>query len=70
MLSRYKQNSIKTGIVKNSIEFIQPTMHTEDLIKKTLEKNKIILPFKSPKLKLWYVNYGTNYLNMFIDGNL
>jgi len=55
-LSDYdKHDPTNTGTVKNSIEFIQPTMLTEDLIKKTLETNKIILPFKSPKLKLWYL---------------
>lgn len=36
-------------------EIVQPTMLTEDLIKKLLEKNEITLPFKSPKLKLWWV---------------
>lgn len=37
----------------NDDEIVLPTKLTEDLIKKTLEKNKITLPYKSPKLKLW-----------------
>lgn len=35
-------------------EVLEPATLTEDLIKKTLIKNDVDLPFKSPKLKLWY----------------
>jgi len=43
-----KNDSNNEDIVKNINEML-----TEDLIKKTLDKNEIILPFKSSKLQLW-----------------
>jgi len=52
-LSDYKKNDSVADTIKNATEVIQPTILTDDLIKTTLEKNKIILPFKSPKLNIW-----------------
>jgi hypothetical protein len=43
-----KNDSNNVNIVENVNEML-----TEDLIKKTLDKNKITLPFKSSKLQLW-----------------
>ncbi|XP_015369170.1 PREDICTED: uncharacterized protein LOC107165455 [Diuraphis noxia] len=48
VLSDCDKNSNNADIVENSNETL-----TEDLIKKKLSTNKITLPFKSPKLKLW-----------------
>lgn len=44
-------NNSKVDRVENIDE-----IHSTDLIKNLLEKNKITLPFTSPKLKLWLVN--------------
>lgn len=52
-MSDYDNDSIEPSAVESPIEVTQHTILTEDLIKKTLEKNNIILPFKSPKMKLW-----------------
>jgi len=43
-----KNDSNNVDIVHNDNEML-----TEDLIKKTLDKNEITLPFKSSKLELW-----------------
>lgn len=48
VLSDPDKISNNADIVKNANETL-----TEDLIKKKLRTNKIFLPFKSPKLKLW-----------------
>lgn len=49
-----KHNCIKSNTIPKIHEVLEPTTLTEDLIKKTLEKNNVNLPFKSSKLKLWY----------------
>lgn len=48
LLDYDKNDSNNVDIVKNTDEML-----TEDLIKKTLDKNEITLPFKSSKLQLW-----------------
>lgn len=49
-----KNDSLIEETVKDIDENIKSKLIlTEDNIKKYLEINKIILPFKSPKIKLW-----------------
>lgn len=53
ILSDYETNNSIKIENKNVNEPSETLICTEDVIKRILEKNKIILPFKSPKLKLW-----------------
>lgn len=54
ILSDHKENnSIKVDTTEDVDEINQPAMLTEDIIKNSLEKNDITLPFQSSKLKLW-----------------